>query len=152
MFSKLNPIGSTSLCFGERAEESFSVRYSVFTRYSESISSGSASDKLIFLETLKSFRCFKFINENDSAVDVDAIQLLDGRCANDFSSIEKNYYVVTEDPILSTNCKVEQFLREHHDTLAYYGVYFLQSVAIVLFIQLCFTCYSEVFSHFSSHS
>ena len=78
-------------------------------------------------------------------VDVDTIQLLEGRCANDFTSIEKNYYVTTDDPILSTNCKVEKFLREHHDTIAYYGVYFLQSVAIVLFIQLCFTCYSEVF-------
>lgn len=144
MFSKFNQSGSASLCFGKRAEESFSVCYSLYTRYSGSISSGSASDKLIFLETLKSFHCFTFINDNDSTVNVDEIQFLEGTCANDFTSIDKNYYVVTEDPILSTNCKVEQFLREHHDTLAYYGTYFLQSVAIVLFIQLCFICYSEV--------
>lgn len=145
MFPKLNQASSISLCFWKRAQRAFSVCFSVLSWFSKSISSGSAGDKLIFLETLKSFRCFTFINENDSVVDVDTIQLLEGRCANDFTSIEKNYYVTTDDPILSTNCKVEKFLREHHDTIAYYGVYFLQSVAIVLFIQLCFTCYSEVF-------
>lgn len=123
----------------------------MFIPCSESISTGSAEDKLIFLETLKSFRCFKFINENDLSADLSAIQLLEGNCGTDFSSIDENYYAVTEDPILSTECKLEQFLQEHHDTIRYYGVYFLQSVSIVLFIQFCVLCYSEVFFPRASH-
>lgn len=150
MFPKLNQTRFAPVCFWKRAEKAFCVFYWFFTWCSDSISSGSSSDKLIFLESLKSFRCFKFINEDDLNIDVDAIQLLEGQCANDFTSIEENYYTTTENPIFTTQCIISQFLQEHHESIAYYGAYFLQSVFIVFFIQLCIISYNEVVFLFST--
>lgn len=97
--------------------------------------SPSSSGYPIFLEVLKTFPCYSFndpLLHSKEPIHGTSLSILT-ECT---SNAENSYFILTDDPILSYECRLNKFIQDHRSDLDFYIYRLMGSFLLTMFLTL----------------
>ena len=98
----------------------------------------------IFEDVLKTIPCYSFVRSNVGLLSSNSNSPLEFKQKCDFSDINNQYFMISEDPIISRQCRVYQYLDSHNDVIRFYGNRIVGRLLIVTLIYVMILMVKEV--------
>lgn len=98
----------------------------------------------IFEDVLKTIPCYSVVRSDVGLFPSNSNSPLEFKQKCDFSDINNQYFLISEDPIISRQCRFYQYVDHHSKEIRFYGYRIVGSLLIVTLIYVMILMIKEV--------